>query len=103
MDNFSVQFKLTAQTMNIMYWLLLISPLVFYLVINITESGVEGLFSNVTSVHSLQSIPVLIAVYVLHEALHALGGMIVGAKLSSFNFGFDKNVSCCDPIVYGDS
>jgi Putative zincin peptidase len=100
MDNFSVQFKLTAQTMNIICWLLLISPLMFYLVLNIAESGVEGLFSNVTSVHSLQSIPVLITVYVIHEALHALGGMIVGIKLSSFNFGFDKkslSIECgCD-------
>jgi len=91
MDNFSIKFKLTARSMNILCWFLLVSPVALYIVLNVIDSGFGGLWINIRSVHSLHSIPVLLAIYVVHETLHVLGGMICGAKLSSFSFGFDKD------------
>ena len=91
MDNFSIKFKLTARSMNIICWLLLVSPVVLYIFLNVVESGFAGLWTNITSIHSLQTIPALIALYLVHEALHVLGAMIFGAKLNSFSFGFDKS------------
>lgn len=90
MDDDLVQFKITAKNMGRICWFLLVAPFVIYLLVNIIDSGFGGLWNKIISVHSLYAIPSLITVYVVHEALHVIGGMINGIKFSSFSFGFDK-------------
>ncbi|MCZ6526299.1 MAG: DUF3267 domain-containing protein [Gammaproteobacteria bacterium] len=85
-----VQFNITAKNMGRICWILLAGPVVFYVLINIVYSGSEGFLNNFAGVHSLTFIPVLLAVYIVHEVLHVAGGMIIGARFSSFKFGFDK-------------
>lgn len=100
MASFLVQFKITAKNMNRICWILLAGSFVIYMVLNIVNSGFEGLWNNIIGVHSLHSVPVLAAVFFLHEALHVLGGVIVGVKLNSFSFGFDKkslSIECYCP------
>ncbi|MFT7459865.1 MAG: hypothetical protein ACI909_002548 [Planctomycetota bacterium] len=85
-----IKFRITANTMNIICWTMLIGPAFIYFFNNILYSGLGVFWHDFVGVKSLYSVPILIILYILHEALHVLAGLICGLKLSSFSFGFDK-------------
>ncbi len=85
-----VKLKIAANNMTQICWVLLVTPVLLYVLVNIIHSGIGESWNNFIGVQSLSFISTLIIVYILHEALHILAGLIVGVKLSSFSFGFDK-------------
>ncbi len=90
MNNQFIQFSMTARKMNFLCWTMLIGPALLYLVVNILYSGIDGFWDNFINIETLYFLPILIILYIVHEALHVLAGLIVGTRLSSFKFGFDK-------------
>jgi hypothetical protein len=77
--------------MERLYWVFLVGPSVIYLSVNIFYSGFLGLWENFIGIGALNYFSAFIGLCVIHESLHVLGGMMVGAKLKSFKFGFDEN------------
>ncbi len=85
-----IRLKISARNMERLYWMLFVSPVILYLFVNIFRLGVDQFWSGIISVPALYSLPVLLLLYTVHEALHVVAGLIIGVKISSFDFGFDK-------------
>ena len=85
-----IRFKLSAGLMNFLCWFLLLAPALVYLCVGVINYGFMEFFDKIMSVPALHSLPLLILVYILHEGLHVVAGMIAGVQLRSFSFGFDK-------------
>ena len=86
-----IKLKVNAENLGRMCWMFFLGRVILYFMVNFLYSGIEAFWDDFIGVEILYSLPTLIILYTGHEALHVLVGLIVGAKFSSFNFGFDKS------------
>lgn len=85
-----IALRITARKMNRIFWMLFLSPVMIYLLVNIYYSGYREFWHNFIGIGVLPYISVFFIICIIHELLHVLAGVVAGAKLKSFYFGIDR-------------
>ncbi len=101
-----IKLRISARNMERIYWVFFLMPLLVYLISNIVQFGLVGFWDEFIGVGPFIYISSIIALCLVHEILHAIGGVMAGAKMSSFDIGFDRKdfsimFGCRDSMTIG--
>jgi hypothetical protein len=66
-------------------------PILAYLMVSFYYLGGSGFWEVFVGNNPITFILILFVLYIAHELLHVLAGVMLGASLNSFDFGFDKS------------
>ena len=80
-----------ATFLNRAYWLVLVLPVIYYFAWGCFNYGFAGFFLALRDIGLLPYCFALLALTVIHEALHVFAGICAGVSLKNFSFGFDKS------------
>ena len=91
MENNFIKLTIDATNMSRVCSLWVMGPITAYLLISFYYLGVSRFREVFAGGNSILFIVILFILYAVHELLHVLAGIIVGASISSFDFAFDKS------------
>jgi hypothetical protein len=89
MNNNLIKLKINARNLEFMGWAFFLVPPAIYFFISIAQSGVGRVWNDFVDINTVFFIFVLLFIYLVHEILHVIGGMLAGAKINNFKFGFN--------------
>ena len=82
-----IALRITARKMNRIFWMLFLSPVMIYLLVNIYYSGYREFWHNFIGIGVLPYISVFFIICIIHELLHVLAGRGSGSQRNSKVFG----------------
>ncbi len=90
MKDQKIELTLNSTSLTFLYKFLFFTPVAAYLIINFYQTGFDKIRDDFVGTSSLHFIAILAIMFVTHELLHIVGGVFAGARIRSFDFGFDK-------------